>query len=79
MTRAAKRVEPNDPRISGDTPIGQLVVCVRAIIRSEVGPCREGLILKATDPRVALAPGAFVPLADRTEGLFVPISDSFDR
>jgi hypothetical protein len=33
---AAKQVGLNTPRISGDTPISQLVVCTRAIIRAKL-------------------------------------------
>jgi hypothetical protein len=41
------------PRIDPKTPISQLMVCTRAIIRSVAGPCKEGLIVMADDPRIA--------------------------
>ena len=65
---AAKQVDPNTPRISGNTPISKLMYCTRAILRSEAGPCREGVIVKIDDPRVAIAPECFLPLSLRLDG-----------
>ena len=56
------------PRIDPKTPISQLMVCTRVIIRSEAGPCREGVIVKIDDPRIAIAPECFNPLSDRLDG-----------
>lgn len=76
---AAKRPDPDAPRISGDTPIAELVVCHQAIVRSEAGSCSEGMILTTDDPRVALAPECFSPLTDRLDALFKPHEGRFDR
>jgi hypothetical protein len=65
---AAKQVDPNTPRISGDTPISKLMIRTRAILRSEAGPCSEGVIVKIDDPRIAVAPECFNPLSDRLDG-----------
>jgi hypothetical protein len=75
---AAKQVDPNTPRIAGDTPLSQLVVCIRAILRSEAGPCAEGVITTVDDPRVLLAPDCFAPVADRIDGLFFPLDELLD-
>jgi hypothetical protein len=69
---------PNTRRIAGDTPISRLVLCMRAILRSEAGPCAEGVITTVDDPPVVLAPDCFSPLADRLDGLFPPLADRLD-
>ena len=56
------------PRIDPETPISQLTVCVRAIIRSQAGPCSEGVIVRVDDPRVVLASECFSPFRDRLDG-----------
>jgi len=69
MVRAtAKQADPNTPRISDDTPISRLMYCTRAILRSEAGPCREGVIVQIDDSRIAIAPECFLPLSLRLDG-----------
>jgi hypothetical protein len=66
------------PRIDPKTRIDQLMVCTRAIIRSEAGACAEGMIITVDDPRFALAPECFTPPSDRLDGLFMSLSDRLD-
>jgi hypothetical protein len=56
------------PRIDPKTPISRLMICTRAILRSEAGSCAEGMIVRVDDPRVALASECFSPLTERLDG-----------
>jgi hypothetical protein len=67
------------PRIDPKTPLEELMVCNRAIVRSVAGPCREGTIVTRSDLRVVLAPECFSPLLDRVDALFTPLDDLLDR
>jgi hypothetical protein len=67
------------PRIDPRTPLEELMVCDRAIVRSVAGPCREGTIVTRADQRVVLAPECFSPLLDRVDALFTPLDDLLDR
>jgi hypothetical protein len=66
-------------RIDPKTPLDELMVCTRGIVRSVAGPCREGTIVRNDDARAVLAPEAFTPLIDRIEGLFPPLDERLDR
>jgi hypothetical protein len=52
-----------DPR----EPIGDFVVCHRGIAWSGAGSCRNGAILRKSDPRVTLVPEVFRPLLEMVE------------
>jgi hypothetical protein len=54
-------------QISETTPMAEVLECVWAITWSEAGSCRAGVIVHKDDPRVALCPGAFVPLLSKVE------------
>jgi hypothetical protein len=64
---AAKRVDPNIPHMSGDTPVSRLMICARGIIQSRAGGCLQDAIVLDTDPRVAEVPEAFRPLIERLD------------
>jgi hypothetical protein len=53
------------PRADGRTPLAKLLICTRAIYRSEVGSCEEGKIVSVDDPRAVTFPECFSPLIDR--------------
>lgn len=53
------------PRISPDTPVSELSVCVRAVTWSAFGEVPEGEIRVSSDPAVLGIPEAWTPLASR--------------
>jgi hypothetical protein len=55
------------PPINANTKVAELMVCTRAIVRSEAGPCREGAIVHKADPRVLIARDVFQPLLERLD------------
>ena len=75
---AAEQLDETTPRISGDTRLDELSVCIRSIFKSKAGAVREGVILKSSDPRVVSLPDCFQPLLERVDALWTPIDDPFD-
>jgi hypothetical protein len=54
-------------QVGPDTPIGQLVICIRTLISSAAGSCALGRIVPDDDPGVLVAPECFTSLFSQVE------------